>query len=38
MEMLKIIIFVVCVGGIGVWGIWIAFRAEDRKEAADKKD
>ncbi len=37
METLKILIPVLCVVAFGVWGAWVALRAEERKEAAEKK-
>jgi len=38
MEILKILIVLLCIVAFAVWGIWVALRAEERKEAADKKD
>lgn len=38
MEILKILIVVLFFASLAAWGIWVALRAEERKEATDKKE
>ena len=38
METLKIAIVLVCVVAFAVWGIWVALRAQEQKEATEKKE
>ena len=35
MDILVLLLFV---GALSAWGIWVTLRAEERKEAAEKKD
>jgi len=36
-ETLKILVVVLCFIAFGIWGVWVALRAEERREAATKK-
>ena len=37
-ETLKILVVVLCFIAFGIWGVWVALRADERREAAKRKE